>query len=281
VSERCCDASEEAGESLVATAVTARTWLVVEVPGAWPRDVSDDGALPSPAQARVGAWLEQTPASRLQFVRRRSRPEGALHAFVVTAEEDRRTIRVLAFEDHEELAALDLDTGGDTFAGPLVLVCGHGSRDRCCARRGTSVYEPLDDLLADDELWISSHQGGHRFAANVLVLPFGLQFGRVAPPEAQTLVRDAVAGRIALDRYRGRTCYEPRAMAAEHAVRRAAGLTGLDDLRFAGERDGVVAFRAADGTEWRSVVEEATGPAVPASCGVEPSPQRSFSATVL
>ncbi len=75
-----------------------------------------------------------------------------------------------------------------------MLVCGHGTRDACCALRGTAVYSRLADHLGDDELWISSHQGGHRFATNVLVLPSGIQLGRVplesAPASSRKPWRD-------------------------------------------------------------------------------------------
>jgi hypothetical protein len=281
VSERCCELSEQAGETLAGTAVTAETWLVVEVPGPWPRDVSMEGTLPAAAQAAVTSWLAETPRSRLQFVRRRARSSPGLRVFVVTAEETRRGIRALVLDRHDDLSGLDLDAAGETFAGPLVLVCGHGSRDQCCALRATGVFAELDGALGEDELWISSHQGGHRFAANVLVLPAALQFGRVEPAEASRLVADALGGLIDLDRYRGRTCYESPVMAAEHAVRRAAGIVALDDLRLDESKDGLVSFRGTDGTAWRAVVEETSGPAVPASCGAEAEPQRSFSVRVL
>ncbi len=79
-------------------------------------------------------------------------------------------------------------------AAKLVLVCGHGSRDACCARLGTAVYGALDSRFLDVELWLSSHQGGHRFAANVLVLPTGIQLGRVDPENAVALTASALAG---------------------------------------------------------------------------------------
>ncbi|MGH2691174.1 MAG: hypothetical protein ACRDHM_01595, partial [Actinomycetota bacterium] len=40
-------------------------------------------------------------------------------------------------------------------------------------------------------------------------------------------------GEIGLDRYRGRSAYSPAVQAAEDAVRRRHGLTGLDDLEIA------------------------------------------------
>ena len=45
-------------------------------------------------------------------------------------------------------------------------------------------------------------------------------------------------GRIRLDHYRGRCCYPFPVQAAEHRVREATGLTGLDDLMLvAAERE--------------------------------------------
>jgi hypothetical protein len=155
-----------------------------------------------------------------------------------------------------------------------VLVCGHGSRDRCCALRGTAVFGALSGNLAEEQLWVSSHQGGHRFAANVLVLPAGLQFGRVSAEEAPTLVERALAGKIDLERYRGRTVYEGSAQAAEHLVRVEAALDEVEALRLVSMGDGIVVFRSADGVDWTVVVDEGHGPAVPASCGDEPAPQR-------
>ncbi|HSI97951.1 MAG TPA: sucrase ferredoxin, partial [Gaiellaceae bacterium] len=170
---------------------------------------------------------------------------------------------------------------GDRVDAQLVLVCGHGSRDACCALRGTAVFGALEGILGDEELWISSHQGGHRFAANVLVLPTGLQFGRVEVNEAPLLVARALAGYIELDRYRGRTCYEPAIQAAEHAVRSAAGIDRIDALRLAGVEGPVVRFRARGGTLHAAAVEGIDGPPVPDSCGVEPEPQPGFAVRVL
>ena len=180
----CADLSEAAGESLAATAVTALAWLLLEVPGAWPRDVSNPGTLPPGAEASIRAWLAETPGSRLQFVRRPGRSRETRLAYVVRSAEGASDVRRFALPDLEALSGLDLADGGEAVDSSLVLVCAHGSRDRCCSLRGTAVFGALADRLGEEELWISSHLGGHRFAANVVVLPSGLQFGRVTPEEA-------------------------------------------------------------------------------------------------
>jgi hypothetical protein len=281
VSERCSELSRAADESLGATAVTAERWLLIEVPGMWPRDVADEGPLPPDAARAVARWLRETPRSRLHFVRRPGRAVDRPVAFAVHAPEGVPEVRRIELRSHSDLSRIDLATAGERVQRTLVLVCGHGSRDQCCALRGTAVFAALSEPLGEEELWISSHQGGHRFAANVLVLPAGVQFGRVEPDEARFLVARALAGRIELERYRGRTCYEPAVQAAELAVRQATGLEGVSDLRLEGVDDGVVRFRTWTGAVHSAAIEEREGPLVPASCGVEPSRQRSLSARLL
>lgn len=273
----CSELSEAAGEQLAATATTAERWLLLEVPGTWPRDVGEAWALPPEARVSVFAWLDGASRSRLHFIRRPGRAgRDFLLAFVVGAPEGGGEVRRLELRTHADLAELDLDRAGTPLDSSLVLVCGHGTRDRCCALRGTAVFGALADRLGDEELWFSSHQGGHRFAANVLVLPAGIQLGRVRPEVAPFVVARALAGRIELDHYRGRTCYEPAVQAAELAVRREAGLDGVCDLQVLDVVDGVVRFGARCGTEYAVAVEETVGPPVPASCGAEPEPRRAF-----
>jgi len=275
---RCCEASLEAGELLSATAAFAESWLLVEVRGGWPRDVSEGGTLPEPARSALRAWAERVPRSRILFVRRPGRVAERSLAFLVRAREEEGEVRRFELDGLEAFGDVDLDGGGERVPGSLVLVCGHGSRDRCCAERGTAAYRALEGGLREEQLWVSSHHGGHRFAPNVLVLPAGLHFGRVPPAEAPSLVARALSGTIELRRYRGRTCYEPPVQAAEHAVRAATGLNGVGDLALVGVEGGVVRFRGRDGGVHEAVVEEARGPAVPPSCGTQPEPQRLFTA---
>jgi hypothetical protein len=273
--------SLKVGESLAATATTAEHWLLVEVAGSWPRDVSAYGALPAPAHEAVTRWLERTPSSRLLFIRRPDRATRRSLAFVIHASETTTSVRRIELADPAELADVRLELDGDRVDRRLVLVCGHGTRDACCALRGVAVYGELAQVLDDEEeLWVSSHQGGHRFAANVLVLPVGLQFGRIDADQAAAVVGDALSGRIELDRYRGRTSYPLAAQAAERVVRETLGLDCVADLQLAGIEAQVVRLRGQDGSEYEATVDAIVGPAVPASCGVEPAPQEGFSARI-
>jgi hypothetical protein len=114
--------------------------------------------------------------------------------------------------------------------GRRYLVCTNGARDPCCAIRGPAVALALE-RTRPGQVYECSHLGGHRFAANVLVLPDGLCFGRLDPRAAVALADELEAGRLPLDHLRGRTAYAPEQQAAEILARRELGLTGLGDLR--------------------------------------------------
>ena len=274
---RCADLSEAAREPISATATNALNWLLVEVRGTWPRDVSDLGGLAQESRMAITTWLEETPSSRLLFIRRPGGAREHLAAFVVHASEHESRLRRFAVRDAD---AFDPARGGDEVSSSLVLVCGHGTRDACCALRGSAVFGALRETAAPEDLWLSSHQGGHRFAANVLVLPVGIQLGRVTPHDAADVVGAALQGRIALEYYRGRVAYTDREQAAERAVRELRGLVRVTDVALVGDDGTKVAFRDLDGHELVAVPHEVAGPPVPASCGAEPEPQRHYTARV-
>lgn len=197
--------------------------------------------------------------------------------FVADTTEEGGTLRRLTL-DEPGGEPIDLAAAAAT-PGPLVLVCTHGRRDPCCARLGPPAYEALEGHLDRSLLWQSSHHGGHRFAANVLVLPWGVQLGRVGPADAVDVAAALRDGRIPLAHHRGRTLYEPRVQAAEVAVRRAHGLDRPEALRLAEAGDTRVRFETPLGL-LEAFVEERPGPAVPASCGDDPAPTTAFAVRV-
>jgi hypothetical protein len=107
----------------------------------------------------------------------------------------------------------------------VFLVCAHGGHDACCALRGRPLARALP-ADSPDARWEFRHLGGDRFAANVLVLPAGLLYGRVLPFAAEEFVAAAEADEVIGALLRGRVGLPSAAQAAlafayEHlAVRR-------------------------------------------------------------
>jgi len=262
--ETCSALSLAVGEPLAGTATEAAAWLLVEVRGAWGRDAVKDSAIASTLRDELTAY-----PGKVVLIRRPDRRAGA----VIIRAEVREGGGEAARNDlgsHEHLVIADLPAG-NAITGPVFLVCTHGRRDACCARLGAPLYEAMGRHVSQDQLWQVSHLGGHRFAPNVVVLPHGIQLGRVPLDRAAEVVETVGAGRIPLDLYRGRTLYPPRVQAAEVAARAATGCDTLDGLALIADSGDRVAFTAPSG-EVTIRVEQREGPATPASCGAEPEP---------
>ena len=85
--------------------------------------------------------------------------------------------------------------------------------------------------IAPEQVWQTSHLGGHRFAATAVVLPTGVQLGRLAPSEADQVWQGIQSGTIhSLERYRGNTSWPKAAQAAAIKVRAVEGLMAVDAL---------------------------------------------------
>lgn len=122
---------------------------------------------------------------------------------------------------------------GELDAEALYLVCTHGSLDASCGIRGRPLAEALA-RIRPGRVWECSHLGGHRFAPNVVCLPAGLVYGRVPPEGAAALVRAHERGEVTLG---GRSFHPPAVQAAEHFLRQALGVMGIDVVEVIGVSD--------------------------------------------
>jgi hypothetical protein len=236
-----------------------RSWLLIEHPEAWARDVADRvlaGALPQP-RLRELAELRRHGLRPLLVRRpgyRAGRPARRTVLVGGVAGSAGRWLERLELTDLRELADVDLravaaGTGGlgTAVTGAVFGVCTHGSKDMCCATLGRPVAKALAEA-APGRVWETTHLGGDRFAGNVLVLPAGFLYGHVSARTAARLASASDDGRVLPELLRGRTSVGMRAQVAEIAVRRVTGLHGVDDVEPVGEDGtGLVVVRAGGG----------------------------------
>jgi hypothetical protein len=228
----CSDAARLRGDDNTATAARVDVWLLVEYPGTWGRDPIHDAALPQRVASALKRAVKTIPRSRLVFLRRRLEEQGGTQVYVVRSapEVSQHRIQVPSIDDVADVPFAALSTqhaAPDT--PPLVLVCTHGQHDSCCGRRGFPLYDALR-VRNDLDVWQCSHIGGDRFAANAVVLPWGLYYGPVETRDADALARTILGDEIFLPGYRGRSSLSRAAQAAETFVRRATNILGRDDL---------------------------------------------------
>jgi hypothetical protein len=237
----CAELSREAEEPLAATASRIERWLLVECAGYWPYEPLDAAVFAGPLREHLAAQLAACRPARLLLVKRPGPgPKAGFQVVYGHVREDGGSFRRLELGTYDDLLELDLAGDfGEPLDHPLLLVCTHGIRDRCCARFGQPLLHELRRQADPDWIWQSSHVGGDRFAGNLVVLPEGLYFGRVGREEVAPILSSYLAGRIELTCYRGRSCHPFAVQAAEGHVRRATGLAGIRDLRLiAARRDG-------------------------------------------
>ena len=237
----CAETSRERDETLVATASRVERWLLVEHTGAWGPESVPSGRMPLDA-ARALARTAAASAARLLLLRR---PAGVdaqdgRWVFAVESRPGREVVRARHVADDAELLDLAPPYDGPAegwaeVAGPLFLVCTHGRHDRCCALRGRPVAAALA-VRHPATTWECSHVGGDRFAANLLVLPDGLYFGRVEADEVLALADALADGELAVDRLRGRSSLSLPAQAAQHFARARLGRSRRDDLAVRGQQ---------------------------------------------
>lgn len=233
----CARSCRDRSEPLLGTASTVQRWVAVERPGPWGTDALTASRMDTATGDRLRE-LGRRLRTRVVLIRRYGgRSSGRRHVLVADAAPDVGRLEQLIVDDPAELLdgrlsglARGAPVGGELLGDPRFLVCTHGSHDACCAEFGRPVAAAVDEI-AGDRAWESSHIGGDRFAANVVVLPHGVYYGRVTPEEAADVVAAHDAGRIALDNYRGRVCYPFPVQAAEGSLRRELGADRVDAVR--------------------------------------------------
>jgi hypothetical protein len=286
---RCADAARTRGEPIEASAAPYSRYLLVEVPGPWGGSVPDERHLDA-GVARLLAGAAASASANVLLIRRpgRQRPAaGSPRRAWALADTAPDAERVLwgSWERADDLLGLDLAAALPATAaasGPqrVVLTCTNGKRDLCCAVRGRPVAEALAAAPGWDS-WESTHLGGHRFAATVMLLPTGDMFGWLDQRSAATAVERFDAGRLLLEHYRGRSGQPVPVQAALHAAairlgdsrRQAFRLIKAEQVAAARPDDAelweiLLSHRAERGAEvtYRVTVARATGSPALLSC---------------
>ncbi|MGZ4476558.1 MAG: sucrase ferredoxin [Nocardioides sp.] len=236
---RCSVASAARSEGVAGSASTVPAFLLLEHPGPWGVDALRDARFPDGLAEELRAHAHGAGV-RMLLIRRPGRTATAdapRRLFAVHARAPYSWTETAILDDPRAVLDLDLPAlragrslGLAAHDEPLFAVCTHGRHDACCAEQGRPVAAALAQALPD-HTWEVSHLGGDRFAANMLVAPDGLYYGRLTPESAVAIARARLAGEVELDHLRGRTCYPMPVQAAEIALRRRLELSTPGGLR--------------------------------------------------
>ncbi len=267
---RCAAAAERRLDDLAGTATQVTAFLLVEHHGPWGASAPRDSRLPDSVKAHLSTHRN----IKVLLARRHHRAHRTSDYRVFLSFPARRLLLGSGYEDPEELTALDLDAiaRGEApewpeIAGPLFGVCTHGRHDACCAERGRPVAAALT-ASHPEETWEISHMGGDRFAANMLVLPQGLYYGRMEAGTASQVASLHQQGRVDIERLRGRSSYPMAVQYAEVALRRHLEEDRLEAVRLV-RRQGPISVFRRDGLDWAVTVRKVTRGEAQMTCSLE------------
>ena len=231
---RCSAASLRRGDPQAGTAPVASRWLLIEHQGPWAKKPTET----EPLFGAVGAEVDARAASfggKVLLVRRPGRrAPGAEEHHWFAVDTVRRTWVRGTWRTATDLLEAARALGAALSAShedaePMVLVCTPGIRDACCAVRGRPIVNTLARAFPD-QVWETTHLGGHRFAGTLLTLPDGACFGRLDPASAAEVVGAHWQGRSDPKHLRGTTRWDPAVQAALVAALDAHGPASADDL---------------------------------------------------
>ena len=288
---RCAPWTREQGVDPIGSMGIYESFLLVEWPLPWPRDIGEVPALGElhGELAAAGCRLQGVVPSGDSAQRRVVRYFRDSSPFVRF---ERRELVVAPSEVIAAARHLLADPTGSpaggaaagTTAAPMspspeaavdVLVCTHGRRDRCCGSMGTELALELaadpDRLGPLARARRTSHTGGHRFAPTAMVLPDGTGWAFADMGLlSQVVQRQGPVGDV-LSRYRGCAGMgSPRIQVLERAVLGEVGWDLLDLPRWGSEEpDGTVRLhveRSGATDTWEATV--GTGRVLPVpECG--------------
>jgi len=266
-------------EPLPGTAKPGSVYVLFEWPEAWPRDVMGDAALGEELTAKLAPMLEAHDATLLliRHPTREGRNISDHHLYLVFADE--AVTEVKHVDSPDELLELDLSgpgrNGAERRERPLLLICTHAKRDRCCAAKGRPMVNELHARHpfgpGNDVVWETSHIKGHRFAPTMLLMPWAYSFGRMNVEATDAMLTDASEGLYFVPGNRGRGTLGPVEQVAELAV--AAEVPGARYGQFdvdASDDGSALVTDTASGQVYEVQLEQRPVSGVVDSCGKPP-----------
>lgn len=286
-------------EPLPGTAKAVGVVVALEFLHGWGRDVLDGEALGEELAAAITAHLKPYKGS-LQLIRKPGKAgqhRAKRRLYLIFPHLENPTIERYDVDGPADLLDFDLSgpgrnttkNGGTIINHPLLLVCTHGKRDKCCAVNGRPVAAAIQSCFYGDEVWESSHTKGHRFAPSMLLFPWGYSYGRLNAHAATDVLKYAVRGEMFLPGNRGRGIYSAPCQVAEIVVANKLVAQGQavtpGSLKVTGgiDKDNKNLAHATvthpDGRAWTVTLETRQVEGVIASCGQEPKTGSAWVAT--
>ena len=218
-SQICFGSSMSAGEKMFGTAPNINFWILIEYTRQWEEKAFNNCSISKELKDVIRNLAGMHPKSRIQLIRRNSK-SSKLKLYIAITKSSEKEVFEFSLDSYDQILTIDfekaLKNSDHISAKPLLLVCTHGSYDKCCGTMGKQLYNNLFSIEKDFEVWQTTHLGGHRLASNILLLPEGIYYGRVDEDNYYKIKECYLKNSLCTELLRGRCFYSSDEQAAEY-----------------------------------------------------------------
>lgn len=192
----CAEESRQIGEDPIGCAVNHQIYVLVECPPPWSASAFASKFVPANLRALIEEGKKaELPVKPLLISSDNLKQEHYTKVLIfrkqdgISARYSKQEFQVSTINDVAPLVkdCLAGNHPSDESAEAQtrdILVCTHGSNDKCCAKYGHPFYRQalatVSGLSVNHvRIWQASHIGGHRFAPTAIDFPDGRYYGRL------------------------------------------------------------------------------------------------------
>lgn len=202
----CAESSRQAGEDIIGSGTNHSTYILVECPTPWAANAFDSKAVPENLKNLVDEFKRHHSSVRFLLIEpQKNNTTNSSKVLIFDKKKDgllkgynRHEFNVESIENvagivRKYLAGEAIDCENEISATRDILVCTHGSHDKCCSRYGNPFYAhalaTISGLsLSNIRIWKASHFGGHRFAPTMIDFPEGRYYGALEQDSFKSIV---------------------------------------------------------------------------------------------
>ncbi|RUT07369.1 hypothetical protein DSM106972_026300 [Dulcicalothrix desertica PCC 7102] len=194
----CAQESRQVREDPIGNAEVYQIYVLIEYPTPWARNAFDSKCVPDNLKALWNdisfKWNEEYIVFLLVYNQELQKSDSSrviifyqgsgltkgykkLELQIPNINDVAPTLQKYLFDENLEKYVQESQTRD-------ILICTHGSRDKCCAKYGNIFYRQAKAIIANSSLnhvriWQVSHFGGHRFAPTAIDFPDGRYYARL------------------------------------------------------------------------------------------------------
>jgi hypothetical protein len=191
----CSESSRQAGEDIIGSGTNYQTYILIECPLPWTPDAFNSPVVPGELRSLIKEVKQSKPSLRFLLIASNQSKHNSSTKVLIYEQEQAKLLKgyhKLEFNlnNIEQVAAVIKSyLSGETLNCQQeinetrdILICTHGSHDKCCAKYGNPFYTQavatVSSLnISNVRIWKSSHFGGHRFAPTAIDFPNGRYYG--------------------------------------------------------------------------------------------------------